>query len=129
MNKAEYVKQWRKDNPDKVKAQQQRANKKKRESEYYQKNKDVIFEKYLNRTYGIGLEKYNSLLSEQSGVCAICKTECVSGKKLAVDHNHDTGEVRGLLCCRCNRGLGNFNDNLDRLEEAVLYLQRYSNSI
>jgi len=81
----------------------------------------------LNRTYGIGLEKYNSLLSEQSGVCAICKTECVSGKKLAVDHNHDTGEVRVLLCCKCNRGLGNFGDNLDRLEEAVLYLQRYSN--
>ena len=124
MNKVEYLKQWRKDNPEKVKEQNRRSAKKRREAAYYQKNKDVIFENYLRRTYGIGLEKYNSLLSEQSGVCAICKNECVSGKKLAVDHDHYTGEVRGLLCCKCNRGLGNFGDNIDLLKSAVLYLEK-----
>jgi len=122
----ERLKKWRLENPDKYKEQVARANKKKKEAEYYQKNKDAIFERYLNRTYGIGLDKYDSLLAEQAGVCAICKNECVSGKKLAVDHNHDTGEVRGLLCCKCNRGLGNLNDDPDRLRSAVLYLEKYS---
>ncbi len=121
----ERLRKWRAANPDKLKAQQQRANKKKREAEYYIKNKDVIFDQYLNRTYGIGIDKYNSLLLEQSGVCDICKNECVSGKRLAVDHNHETGEVRGLLCCKCNRGLGNLDDDIDKLRSAVLYLERY----
>ena len=122
---AERKRLWRINNPEKAKAERARAEKKRKEAGYYEKNSEAIFETYLQRKYGIGVDKYNSLLAEQSGVCAICKTECVSGKKLAVDHNHDTGEVRGLLCCKCNRGLGNFADNLDRLQEAVLYLQRY----
>ncbi len=125
MNKAEKVKKWREDNPEKFKAQYDRANKKKKEQQYYQKNKEVIFENYLKRTYDINLEHYNTLSEKQGGVCAICNQECVSGRRLAVDHNHDTGEVRGLLCCMCNRGLGNLGDNLDRLRAAVLYLEKY----
>lgn len=56
---------------------------------------------------GILLEvkDYNELLVQQNGLCAICE-ESPKGRKLAVDHNHKTGQVRGLLCSRCNIGLG-----------------------
>ena len=126
MTAKERQKRWRLNNPEKYKAQRVRAEQKRRERGYYEKNSDTIFENYLKRTYNIDLNKYNSLFEEQSGVCAICKQECVSGRKLAVDHNHDTGEVRGLLCCRCNRGIGNLDDSLDKLKSAVLYLEKYS---
>ena len=125
MTNAEKLKRWREKNPEKFKAQYDRANKKKKEQQYYQENKEVIFDNYLKRTYGTNLEHYNNLSEEQGGVCAICNQECVSGRRLAVDHNHDTGEVRGLLCCMCNRGLGNLGDNIDRLRAAVLYLEKY----
>ncbi len=121
----EKQKRWRLANPEKYKAQRDRANQRRKERGYYEDNADTIFENYLKRTYNIDLNKYNTLLEEQSGVCAICKQECVSGKKLAVDHNHHTGEVRGLLCCRCNRGIGNLDDDLDRLRSAVLYLEKH----
>ena len=126
MTAKERQKRWRLNNPEKYKAQRVRAEQKRRERGYYEKNSNTIFENYLKRTYNIDLNKYNSLFEEQSGVCAICKQECVSGRKLAVDHNHDTGEVRGLLCCRCNRGIGNLDDSLDKLKSAVLYLEKYS---
>ena len=119
------LKKWRQANPDKVKAQRDRANQKRRNNGYYEANKDAIFNNYLKNNYNIDLNKYNTLLTEQSNACAICEKKCVSGKRLAVDHNHDTGEVRGLLCCRCNRGLGNLDDDLDKLRSAVLYLERY----
>lgn len=56
------------------------------------------------KIYGITLEEYDKLLKEQNGLCAICKVVPVSNK-LAVDHDHDTGTVRGLLCPRCNRAV------------------------
>ena len=120
----ERVANWRKENPDKYKAQWRRR--KEKHAAYYQENKEKINSQYLERLYGIDMENYNNILSEQNNSCAICNKECVSGRKLAVDHNHDTGEVRGLLCCKCNRGLGNFHDNLDLLRSAVLYLEKYS---
>ena len=124
MRDKERLAKWRKNNPEKYKQQWQRR--KDKQAEYYQNNKDEWHSRLIGRTYGISLEEYNDILSEQKNVCAICKNECVSGKKLAVDHNHDNGKVRGLLCCRCNRGLGNFSDNLDLLRSAVLYLEKYS---
>ena len=120
----ERITKWRKDNPEKYKAQWKRRSEK--QSEYYQQNKEKINSQYLKRIYGITTEDYNSILSEQDNTCAICKEECVSGRKLAVDHNHNNSKVRGLLCCKCNRGLGNFHDNLDFLRSAVLYLEKYS---
>lgn len=83
----------------------------------------------LRRTYGITLEQYNQMLEDQDGVCAICgKPDEVEGRRMAVDHNHDTGEVRGLLCGTCNRGLGNFQDNIEMLEKAKDYLVKYANA-
>ncbi len=74
--------------------------------------------KHLYGRYGITLDDYCSMLEEQQGCCAICRQE----KTLVVDHCHDVGRIRGLLCDKCNRGLGCFEDDVERLERAVLYL-------
>ena len=79
------------------------------------------------RRYGITLEEYTELLDKQGGVCAICKnpeTLSIKGKtvNLSIDHCHETGLVRGLLCRSCNVGLGNFRDDTRLLETAISYL-------
>jgi epoxyqueuosine reductase QueG len=91
------------------------------------KNADYRWERILQRKYGITAEDYSYMLEQQQGGCAICFQSTPSGRRLAVDHNHDTGEVRGLLCGSCNIGLGNFGDNVDNLEAAIDYLNYTSN--
>jgi hypothetical protein len=75
--------------------------------------------------YGITLEQYEEMLAAQNGVCAICKLAPETGKRLAVDHCHDSGAVRGLLCIPCNLVLGNAKENREVLEEAIRYLHAY----
>lgn len=78
----------------------------------------------LRRDYGISLVEYDEMLEAQGGGCAICgKTPEENRRRLAVDHDHETGEVRGLLCIRCNHGLGNFLDSSELLRSAIQYLQ------
>ena len=83
----------------------------------------------LMKVYGITLEDYNELLESQNSICAICRkpeTHKTNGKTidtLSIDHDHDTGLIRGILCHRCNIGLGAFDDNLEVLEKAVKYLK------
>lgn len=76
------------------------------------------------RQYGITQEDYDRLFAEQDGRCAICGTTEAGawGGLLPVDHSHETGEVRGLLCHNCNGGLGQFGDDPDRLIAAAAYL-------
>jgi hypothetical protein len=78
----------------------------------------------LKAHHGIALEDYQERLDSQDGVCKICG-EVPTGKRknLHVDHCHETGEIRGLLCMSCNRALGWFGDRVDRLESAIRYLQ------
>ena len=81
----------------------------------------------LRRTYGITLSDYNDLLSVQNGVCALCgkapKPDAKRNQKiLHVDHKHDTGKVRGLLCSNCNRGLGMLGDDPVLLARASQYV-------
>lgn len=78
----------------------------------------------LRRLYGIGLADYRKMWEEQEGKCYTCQQECPSGRNLAVDHNHTTGEVRGLLCADCNRAIGLFKDDPARLRRAADYLER-----
>ena len=78
----------------------------------------------LKKNYGITVEQYDELLDEQQGSCAVCQLECKTGKRLAVDHNHETGEIRGLLCSKCNMGLGMFQDSVKLLAKAGAYLER-----
>ncbi len=78
-------------------------------------------EKSIER-YGITEQDYQVLLAKQNGVCAICVNVCASGRRLAVDHCHTTLAVRGLLCTKCNRGVGLFADSAARLRAAADYL-------
>jgi Recombination endonuclease VII len=75
----------------------------------------------LTRRYGIGDDEVAAMMEAQAGLCPICRRPM--GTKPHVDHNHATGEVRGLLCFTCNVGLGNFGDDVERLERAAAYLR------
>lgn len=98
--RAEYAKQWRKDNPDKVK------------------------NNLLRKMFGITLEDYNEMYKAQNGRCAICdKHSDDDSQALSVDHCHTTGKVRGLLCNNCNRALGLFNDSPEILSKAIAFLK------
>lgn len=84
----------------------------------------------LQRNFGITLEDYNALLAAQSNACAICQKlngSCIhSGertKQLAVDHDHESGAVRGLLCNDCNRAIGQFREDPELLRKAADYLE------
>ncbi len=107
--------QWRKDNPDKVKAHRNKSA---------SLHKETVLRRNLKYHYGITLELYNEFLASQNGLCAICHKTCISGRKLAVDHDHDTNKIRGLLCSKCNTGIGLFEDNVILLENAIAYLRR-----
>ena len=73
---------------------------------------DILRDRNLKKRYGITLDDYNEMLEAQNRCCAICGIhEKHCDKNLAVDHNHNTGEVRKLLCQHCNTGLGQFRDN------------------
>jgi hypothetical protein len=76
---------------------------------------------HLKHRYGIGAEDFDALVVQQGGVCAICGREAPEH----VDHSHDSGAVRGILCFNCNGGLGQFRDSVDSLVNAVAYLQAH----
>jgi hypothetical protein len=72
------------------------------------------------KRYGISAERYRQILENQNGLCAICLRD----KELVIDHNHDTGEVRGLLCTSCNTGIGLLGDSdVSRMERALSYIK------
>ena len=78
----------------------------------------------LLRKYGITREQYEDMYEQQEGCCAICSQhESTFTRALAVDHCHQTGKVRGLLCVNCNVGLGNFKDSEEFLTAAIAYLK------
>ena len=82
----------------------------------------------LKRVYGLEYGEYERMYTAQGGVCAIChqpETAMQNGvlRLLSVDHCHDTGKVRGLLCHHCNAGLGHFRDNADIMQAAMDYLK------
>jgi len=85
-----------------------------------------VLDKYLKSTFNISLFEYNELFTKQNGCCAICKKHQTEFKKrLAVDHCHKTGKIRGLLCATCNTALGQFKDLISNLKEAIIYLENH----
>lgn len=129
-------KRWRTDNPAKAAAKGRKwvednpersaANRQKRH------HRDPGYHRayHLKATYGLSPAEYEELAREQSGLCGICgetESRVRKGKllPLAVDHDHKTGKVRGLLCMDCNRALGWFHDDLARIEGAVSYIRKY----
>jgi len=93
--------------------------------EHREKQRDLK----LRKAYGITLQDYNDLNEFGNKVCCICEKPCPSGRQLAVDHDHSNGVVRGLLCIKCNKGLGNFNDNIELLKAAIQYLEHYKEAL
>lgn len=146
--KKEYARLWRERNLAKEKARLAERLKTPEYQEYQSKYREANREKarqttaqwrnatgresvknsVLKSMYGITLDDYNRMSEEQLHTCAICKepeTAIRNGKpqKLAVDHCHKTGKVRGLLCWRCNTTLGRYGDDLYIWENFVIYLR------
>lgn len=103
---------WMKNNPESRAAIRRRARKPAQDRNGH-----------LLRTFGITSEQFDEMLAGQGGRCAICRTDEPGGKgNFHVDHCHDTGVIRGLLCTRCNQGLGYFGDDPNMLGRAIDYL-------
>jgi len=93
---------------------------------YYQLNADRLRGYDLARKYGITQVEYDEMLAEQGGKCAICGSAQSGKRRFHVDHDHETDMVRGLLCSKCNTGLGLFGDDPRRLNDAIAYLDAWS---
>jgi len=91
-------------------------------SKTHDKNKN--YKHHLKRTWNLTLEDYDALLESQNGGCAICGALPIN-RRLSVDHDHETGEIRGLLCSNCNTGIGLLGEDLTRLASAMNYLRKF----
>jgi len=113
------VKRWQQANADRVNAyhRERRADPEvKRQARAY----------HLMRTFGITIEQYEAILAGQGGVCAICGRAPSESISLHVDHDHETGRIRGLLCFRCNNSLGDLDDDPALLQSALSYVAKPS---
>lgn len=113
------MREWREKNPERWKELASQSR---------ERNKRNITCRRLRQNYGITLDEYAALFEKQKGLCKICaqpESDTYRGKvkRLAVDHCHETGKIRGLLCQHCNTILGKANDDPDRLEAAAAYLR------
>jgi hypothetical protein len=117
---------WMQNNPSKARAMKKRAYQKRMVTDpgYNRRWK-------LHNRYGLSLEAYNDMLTQQEGVCAACglpETErCRGGgvSPLSVDHDHETGQVRGLLCHACNVSLGRLKEDVQRFAALDRYIRRH----
>ena len=133
---------YRKKNPEKVReirsrnAEKARQNPDKVEAnrvyqlKYREKNRQVLSDKERERCFGITRQEYAEMFHAQNGVCAICsqpETATRNGriKALAVDHDHESGEIRGLLCSDCNTGIGKLKEDRDIMVSAIRYLDKH----
>lgn len=130
----ELKKEARTRNPERVKEQERLLRKKvylsrpgfflEKNRAWRAKNPEKVKAHNLKKNYGLALENYRTMLREQNFGCAICGTKKNSnGKSLYVDHCHDTGKVRGLLCRKCNTGIGLLGDNFNKIEKTLKYLK------
>jgi len=105
-------KQYYKNNKESIKKYRQEKNIK----------EEVYRVKNLSK-FGISIEEYQDIYDKQNGSCAICNNVCVTGRRLAVDHDHTTNKVRGLLCGKCNMAIGLMRDDIYLLKKSIIYLQ------
>ena len=115
------TKEWTLKNKDYVKSKKGEWEKKNPE-----RARQIALRGILKFSYNMTLEQYDSLLTKQDFVCAIChKINNIQGRRLEVDHDHKTGKIRGLLCNGCNVGIGAFSDDMDLMAKAVQYVNKY----
>lgn len=95
--------------------------------EYYKRryleSPDWQIRRKMKQCWGLTLEEYKELLNLQGNRCAICGTQDFGSRNAPIDHDHKTGKIRGILCQKCNRGLGLFLDNTEILKNAIRYLE------
>lgn len=114
MTPAERSKKYRENHLEQIKSYKK---------DYYNKNKEVYRERKFKTLYKMSFYDYNKLFEKQGYTCAICGCTKSNGDKLfPVDHCHNTGKVRGILCRLCNVGLGHFKDDRSILQKAIEYL-------
>jgi hypothetical protein len=111
------ARRWKRENPERARAKQR---------EYLDSGQKQIWDRqsYLKRKYGITIAEYDRMFEEQGGVCAICRQPRPEDRTLHVDHDHETGIIRGLLCFRCNNALGDFREEYELFQRAADYLDR-----
>lgn len=109
--KVQMTTKWRDENREQYNAAMRTYNKKN-----YHKNR-------LNR-YKLSVEKHQEMLQEQANKCAICEASPPEGKPLVIDHHHDTGKVRGLLCYVCNRNVVVLDDP-EILKKTLAYMAKH----
>ena len=80
----------------------------------------------IEKNYKISYNSYLTLIKSQNGNCQICKNILKIDKNTHLDHCHYTGKIRGVLCGKCNTGIGQFNDSTELLKSALKYLKKYS---
>ena len=92
----------------------------------YSEDTDISYSRMLKRQYGINITQYKAILAAQGGGCAICgetpQQNYTNKRRLAVDHCHDTNRIRGILCGRCNKGMGMFKHDPTLLLKTMKYL-------
>jgi hypothetical protein len=110
------VQAWQRENKEHVNAYQRRNNAR---PERKRRARDA----YYRRTFGISADDFDALLAQQGGRCAICGKRPERDASLHLDHCHDTGAIRGILCLSCNQGLGLFGDDVALLDAASRYLR------
>lgn len=113
----ERARRWQRENPERYKLNQRRM----RNSPEGKRRQRAG---HLLRKFGMTLKQYDAMLEAQEGRCAICTKPPRPDVSLHIDHEHETGRVRGLLCFSCNAALGYFGDDCDRLIAAAGYLGR-----
>ena len=112
------VRSWQRANPERVKAWARKSR---------DKRLKKLREIHLRNKFGLTPLEYDALLNVQGGVCALCEQPPTPGISLHVDHDHGTGEIRGLLCVRCNNALGLFREDPDLLRRAARYVTADAN--
>lgn len=119
---AAYQREWRRRNPHKLAEYKQREKEKERSPTKEQRERKRNYD--LVRCFGISVQQYDELLKQQNGGCAICDRPNADsrGHRLHVDHDHKTGEIRGLLCASCNKDLIGRRTDPDLFHRAAVYL-------
>ena len=127
---AAYAKKYRDTHPEEVaaRAKKHRENNKEKLSAKAKVRRDANKESnksyQLQHLYNITLEDKQQMIQDQQGLCASCGNILSEGKKIHVDHNHQTGCIRGILCQACNNGLGYFKDDPKLTNAATIYLTK-----
>jgi len=109
------VQAWQRANPERVKATRKAARSRRR---------PIDRDARLRRVFGLSSEQYEAMLAEQGGGCALCRRTPPPGRSLHVDHHHESGVVRGLLCFSCNAAMGQLREDKLLIADSIVYLAR-----